>query len=112
MRFGFERPRWYEPFKREVEPLTAFAERLTAVVHEAGCVDIDVVEDAVDVGVTTADGLIAWRLGSPIYAPFLASLAAGRRAELFDALHGALGRAPEPLVPELLVLSARIPQTA
>jgi SAM-dependent methyltransferase len=112
MRFGFEPPRWYDAFKQEVEPLTAFPERLAAVAHAAGCVDIDVFEDTVDVGVTTADGIIAWRLGNAIYAPFLASLGNARRTELDAALRDALGPDPEPVVPTLLVLSARVRQRA
>jgi SAM-dependent methyltransferase len=111
-RFGFEPPRWYAAFKQGVEPLTAFSNRLADVAHDAGCVDIDVFEDVVDVGVTTADGIIAWRLGNAIYAPFVASLSSDRRTELVVALRDALGPEPKPVVPALLVLSARVRQRA
>jgi trans-aconitate methyltransferase len=107
MRFGFEPPPWYGALKQEVEPLTAFPERLATVAHAAGLVGVEVFEDTVDVGVTTADGIIAWRLGNAIYAPFVASLRDARRAELVAALRDAIGPDPEPVVPGLLVLSAR-----
>ncbi len=110
--FGFRRPEWYDRFKRDVEPLTAFPDRLAAVAKGAGLNDVHVHECAVDVDVRTADGIVAWRLGTPMYAPFLASLDGERRTEVLDALHAAVGPDPEPLVPGLLVLSARVRSSA
>jgi SAM-dependent methyltransferase len=107
--FGFRRPDWYDRFKRDVEPLTAFPDRLAAVAAAAELSDVHVHECAVDVGVRDAEGIVAWRLGTPMYAPFMAGLDDERRAEVLDALHGAVGPNPEPLVPALLVLSARVP---
>ena len=110
--FGFRRPEWYDRFKREVEPLTAFPDRLSAVAEAAGLVDVHVEECAVDVGVHDTAGIVAWRLGMPTYAPFLARLDDERQAEVLNALHAAVGPEPEPLVPGLLVLSARVPPSA
>jgi SAM-dependent methyltransferase len=106
--FGFRRPEWYDRFKRDVEPLTAFPDRLAAVAGAAGLAEVDVLECAVDVGVRDADGIVAWRLGTPMYAPFMASLDVERRLQVLDALRAAVGLEPEPLVPALLVLSARV----
>jgi ubiquinone/menaquinone biosynthesis C-methylase UbiE len=106
--FGLRRPEWYETFKRDVEPLTAFPEQLAAVARDAGLTALTVHEHAVDVGVRTADGIIAWRLGTPTYAPFMAGLDEGRRSEMLEMLREALGPEPEALVPELLVLVARV----
>src|SRR3989442_653939 len=56
--FGFRRPEWYDRFKREVEPLTAFPDRLSAVAEAAGLVDVHVEECAVDVGVHDTAGIV------------------------------------------------------
>ena len=104
--FGLRRPDWYDQFKRDVEPLTAFPDRLAPVAAHAGLAEVHVHECAVDVGVRDAEGIIAWRLGTPMYATFMAGLDAERRADVLGALHAAVK--PEPLVPQLLVLSARV----
>jgi hypothetical protein len=105
---GFRRPEWYDRFKRDVEPRTAFPDRLTEVADAAGLADVEVHACAVDVGVRDTQGIVAWRLGMPMYVPFMAGLDDARRADVLDALHVAVGPNPEPLVPQLLVLSARV----
>jgi SAM-dependent methyltransferase len=105
--FGMTLPDWYVGFKRDVEPLTAFPDRLAAVARAAGLVEVEVKERPVDVGVRTTDGIIAWRLGYPVSARFMVALDDERRAEVLEALRDAVGPDPQPLVPELLVLVAR-----
>jgi hypothetical protein len=87
---------------------TAFPDRLTEVADAAGLADVEVHACAVDVGVRDTQGIVAWRLGMPMYVPFMAGLDDARRADVLDALHVAVGPNPEPLVPQLLVLSARV----
>jgi SAM-dependent methyltransferase len=106
--FGLRRPEWYDTFKREIEPLTAFPDRLETVARTAGLLEVEIHEHAVDVGVRTADEIIAWRLGFPMYAMFMVSLDDETRIEVLDALRAALGPDPDPLVPELLVLVGRV----
>lgn len=106
--FGFVRPTWYDTFHREVEPLTSTPDRLSAAVGAAGLADVSVTTVTVDTGVSRPDELIAWRLGTPSLAPFVAGLDAQRRDELLAALRDTVGDAPEPLVPELLVMTARV----
>ncbi len=106
--FGFERPAWYDRLKRETEPLSAFPDRLAALAREAGLVDIVVHEVSADVHVRTADAIVAWRLSMPMYEPFIAGLDDATGARVMHALHEAVGPAPEPLVPGLLVLDARV----
>jgi SAM-dependent methyltransferase len=108
VRAGARIPQWYQEFKTEVEPLTSYPERLSAVASDAGLGDVRVIETAVDVGVRDAAGLVAWRTGNPVFAPFLAGLDASERDRLLRSIHDALGPDPEPLVPELLVLSGRV----
>ena len=63
---------------------------------------------AVDVGVRDGPGLVAWRTGNPVFAPFLAGLDPSERNRLLQSIYHTLGPDPEPLVPELLVLSGRV----
>jgi ubiquinone/menaquinone biosynthesis C-methylase UbiE len=107
--FGARRPQWYDRFKRDVEPLTSLPDRLAAVATSAGLTEVQVREHTLDTGVRDTDGIVAWRLGMPIYAPFMAGLDDARRKQVLDALRAAVGPHPEPLVPQLLVLSARVP---
>lgn len=106
--FGMPRSEWYDTFKREIEPLTAFPDRLEAAADAAGLFEIEVHEHTVDVGVRTADAIIAWRLGFPMYATFMATLDDVTRAEVLDSLRAALGPEPDPLVPEVLVMIGRV----
>jgi ubiquinone/menaquinone biosynthesis C-methylase UbiE len=66
--FGCRRPEWYARFKRDAEPLTAFPDRLAGVAEAAGLAEVHVHECAVDVDVRDAEGIVAWRLGTPMYA--------------------------------------------
>ncbi len=100
-------PPWYDEFKNAVEPLTAYPDRLDAVARRrpqrcAGDRDGRRPRRA------RRPGLVAWRTGNPIFAPFLAGLDAFERDSLLDSIYVALGPDPPPLVPELLVLSGRV----
>ena len=106
--YGMELPPWYRTFKCDVEPLTALPDRLVSVAGAAGLTDVVVYEHAVDVDVRTADAIIAWRLGFPVYASFVAELDPIARADVLAALHDAIGTDPSPLVPEVLVLVGRV----
>jgi SAM-dependent methyltransferase len=104
---------WYGAYKNEVEPLTAFPDRLAKVARDAGLVEVAVHQRAVDLRGAGADGIIRWRLGSPMFASYMSSLDDRRRATLVEELRNALGPDPEPLIPELLVLVARVdPRTS
>jgi trans-aconitate methyltransferase len=107
-RFGFERPAWYETFKRDVEPRTALPDRLENVAAAAGLDPVTVAAVTVDTAVRDPEDLIAWRLGNPSLAPFVARLDTARRDELLAALRDAIGEDPDPLVPELLVMTGRV----
>ena len=106
--FGFERPAWYETFKRDVEVRTAFPDRLEEVATAAGLDPVAVAAVTVDTAVREPDDLIAWRLGYPSTVPFMAGLDPARRDELLAALRDAVGPDPDPLVPELLIMTGRV----
>jgi SAM-dependent methyltransferase len=104
---GWQPPPWYTHLKDHLEPGTASAERLAGLGRSVpGLAGVDVVERVVDAGLITADALVAWRLGMPQLAPFVAGLApAAHRSLVADAV-AAIGPDPEPLRPAILVLRA------
>jgi SAM-dependent methyltransferase len=105
-RFGYRRPEWYDRMKREVEPLTENAAALATAARSGGLAEVQVLEREVDVGLDTAEDLVAWRLGMASMAPFVASLDAGRREELLEAALAAVGPEPQALRPLVLILSS------
>jgi SAM-dependent methyltransferase len=107
-RFGFRRPDWYERLKADVEPLTAEPGALAAAARAAGLSAVDVVERPVELGLQAPADLVAWRLGTPSLAGFAASLPPARRAALVAAAEEALGPAPQPFTPLILILSSRV----
>lgn len=107
VRFGYHRPAWYERMKAEIEPLTATPVALEAAARAGGLTDVQVLEREVDVGLDTAEDLVAWRLGMASMAPFVASLDARRRGALLEAARAAVGPEPQALRPPVLILSSR-----
>ena len=104
---GFVRPAWYDALKDGTEPLLATPARCAAAAHAAGLASVDVVEVAVDTGISAPADLAAWRLGMPYVAPYVAALPAGERAALVAAVAAAL--TPEPVRPRLVLLAALAP---
>jgi SAM-dependent methyltransferase len=107
VRFGYQRPAWYEHMKTEIEPLTASPAALEAAARAGGLVEVKVLEQEVDVGLDTAEDLVAWRLGMASMVPFMASLDTRRRSALVEAAQAAVGPEPQPLRPPVLILSSR-----
>jgi len=105
---GYRRPAWFAEFKASIEPRAALPDRLAAIGRDSGLADVHVSEHAIDTGVRVADDIIAWRFGSPGYSTFVGSLDDARLRRIVDGLRDALGPDPEPLVPEVLVMSGRV----
>jgi ubiquinone/menaquinone biosynthesis C-methylase UbiE len=108
-RFGYEPPDWYLEMKAHNIPLLGSAERMREAASQAGLVDIDVDERPVEVGVTRADQLVAYRFGMANYTPFLTSLPPEARADLVDAAVAAVGEPMEPYRPIVVSLVATVP---
>jgi SAM-dependent methyltransferase len=108
-RWGWKAPTWYTTMKADAVPLLASAPDMTAAARAAG-LDIDVVvERAVDVGVTRAADLVAYRLGQAHIAEFLAGLEPADQQALADEAALAVGDPMEPYRPTVVFLAARVP---
>ncbi len=108
MQLGFHYPAWYAGYK-EREAQAARPEVLVAQAKAAGLVEVCMREVRVDTGVDTAEALVRLRLGMAYLAPFVESLPADRRAALVQAAREALGPAPQPWRPAVLIISSRAP---
>ncbi len=108
VQLGFHYPAWYAGYK-EQEAQAARPEVLVAQAKAAGLVEVCLREVRVDTGVDTAEALVRLRLGMAYLAPFVGSLPADRRAALVQAAREALGPAPQPWRPAVLIVSSRAP---
>jgi hypothetical protein len=109
-RFGYERPRWYATFKREVEPATGSAALLLAAARYAGLLEPEVRLVDVDLGQLAPRELVAWRLGMASFAPFVASLSPAQRTDLWASAEQAVGDGMPPVVQPVLILRAAAPR--
>jgi ubiquinone/menaquinone biosynthesis C-methylase UbiE len=104
---GYEPPAWHDALKQTTEPQVGSIDALTSLAHAAGLGEVEVVHEAVDVGLDDPAALVAWRLGMPNLVPFLATLTDAQRSRLTADALAALGPDPEPYRPEVLFLTAR-----
>jgi SAM-dependent methyltransferase len=106
--FGFRPPAWHE-WATAFEPATAEPDLLARCAATAGLVEVRVREVRAETGVDSAADLVRWRLGMAHLAPFVASLPPITRTRLVAAATAALGPAPQPWRPVVLILSCRTP---
>jgi SAM-dependent methyltransferase len=104
--FGYRPPPWYVTFKQDTEPWASDPAALGRDTAAAGYTDIRLRTVTVDTGRSSPAELASWRLGMAHVAPFVAALAAPRRAELRRAAEAAV-TGTGPLLVDMLVLTAR-----
>jgi len=108
---GWVPPPWFRHMKDELEPMVADPERLESMALAAGLDAPVVATRRVDTGIDDPADLVAWRLGHPASAAFVAALPVAERRRLHAEAVERLGPAPQPLVLELRVLSSRAAAT-
>jgi len=107
-RFGFRYPHWYTELKH-LQTAVDTPVALHALASAAGLVATRVDAIRPDTGVSTPDDLVRWRLGMAHLAPFVAQLPAAQQAQLIREAREALGPAPQPWTPTVLILVSRAP---
>lgn len=103
---GWQSPDWYVELKKQTALLTDSAAGLAAAARSAGLTSINAARVDVQVPLAVPD-LIAWRLGMPHSAPFVAGLAEADRAALLAELGEAATGLPR-LVCLAVMLAARV----
>lgn len=100
---GWRPSDWYTQFRDHARHSDT-PELLLACAQRAGLAEGSVSAIDVDTGVGDPAGLVAWRLGMPELAMFVAGLDEEERTALSRTAAEALGPAPAPLVRRVLLL--------
>lgn len=108
-REGWQIPRWYRDIKRSAVPMLGTADDMERVATRVGLADISACERPVDVGVTTPEQLVDYRLGQAHFSPWLSHLEPGRAAEIRAHLVEVARPIMRPYLPIVVFLAARIP---
>ena len=104
---GWTPPPWFRHMKEELEPQVADPGLLLSIATASGLGDPVVTTLVVDTGIGAPDDLVAWRLGSPGVASFVAALSDRERQDVHAEAVEALGHERQPLVLDLRVLVSR-----
>jgi SAM-dependent methyltransferase len=105
-RWGWRPDSWYRRVKTELEPAVADRDRLTAMATDAGLTDVSVIDVEVNTAVRSPAELVAWRLGGPGLAGFVAALATPEREQLMAEATEAVGLDPQPFRPVIRIVSS------
>lgn len=106
---GFVAPGWYVALKARANALVGTADAVRDAAHRAGLLDTVVQEQAVDVGVRTAEELVDYRFGQAQFTSWLTGLSPARRAQVREAVIERIGPVMVPFTPTVLFLTARVP---
>jgi len=107
MEEGWQVPDWYQEMRNKAAPLLGSAADMEAAARTAGLVDVAVDEQAVDVGVTEPEQLVAYRFGQAQFAPWLDRIGPERAGEFRRRTVEAIRPIMEPYCPIVVFLAAR-----
>ena len=102
---GWVQPEWYRQLKEELEPAISDTDRLRSLGTGAGLAQVQVNDAEVDFTDLGPHELIAWRLGGPALAPFVAQLAPEQQEWLTTEAARALGDEPSSLLLRIRTMS-------
>lgn len=105
---GYQPPGWYVHLKTQTEPLSNTPELLSGCAREAGLAEVVIADLVVDVGISSAEEIVASRTGMAHLAPFVSSLTEARRERFLRDAVAAVRESSEPVRPRVLILSSRV----
>ena len=106
---GWQAPDWYVDIKRQATPLLGTPESMRRVAESAGLTDVAVAERAVDVGVTTPDQLVDYRLGQAHFAAWLDRMGPDRAEAVRERMVETIRPIMCPYRPVVVFLAALVP---
>lgn len=106
---GWQVPAWYTELKATAVPILGSAAGMDAAARAAGLTDVATDERPVDVGITEPEKLVRYRLGHPIFAPWLDSIGPGKAQDFARRAAEAIRPAMQPYRPIAVFLVARAP---
>lgn len=106
---GWRTPRWYTDLKTHAVPLLGTAADMRSEAKAAGLVDIEIDERPVDVGVTSAEQLVDYRLGQAHFSDWLGGMTPDQVEQTRAQLAQAIGPIMVPFRPVVVFLSGSVP---
>ena len=106
---GWECPDWYLEMKTWATPVLGTAESMASALRAAGLTDVVSEERAVDVGVTVAEHLVAYRFGQAQFAAWLDGLGPERAAEVERRIAAEVAPIMEPYRPAVVFGGGVVP---
>jgi SAM-dependent methyltransferase len=104
---GWEVPGWYTALKATAAPMLGSAATMAAAAQAAGLTGIISDERAVDVGITTPEQLVSYRLGHVAFAEWLGRIGPVRARALSRQAAEAIRPVMRPYRPVTVLLAAR-----
>ncbi len=107
---GCQPPESYVWMRTAVSPLLGRPAAMAAAARNSGLVDVEVVETAVDTGISDPESLVAYRFSMPHVVRFLDGLSSGERRAIVAEAVAAVAAAHDgsTLAPTVLFLTARV----
>jgi ubiquinone/menaquinone biosynthesis C-methylase UbiE len=103
---GWQVPDWYADLKTIAMPVLGTAAAMRAAAHAAGLAHVVVEERPVGVGITTAEQLVRYRLGQPLFATWLDHIGPAAAERFAAAAADAVRPLMEPYRPIVVFLAA------
>lgn len=108
-REGWAPPDWYAALKQDAVPLLGTAAHMAGAAAEAGLEVVVAEERDVDVGVTTPEQLVDYRLGQAHFAAWVAAMDERRATEVRAMLADHIRPVMRPYEPRVVFLAALVP---
>ncbi|HUI02833.1 MAG TPA: class I SAM-dependent methyltransferase [Acidimicrobiales bacterium] len=106
---GWVVPDWYVALKEQATPILGTVADMAAAAVAAGLHPVATEERAVDVGVTTAEQMVGYRLGQAQFAGWVNAMGAVRAREVKAALADRIRLVMEPFRPAVVFLASLVP---
>ena len=100
-------PPWYTELKASAVPLLGTPAAMAAAARAAGLARVRAGERPVDVGITQPHQFVTYRLGHPIFAPWLDALGPSRSCAFAAEAQRAIREVMQPYRPVVVLLRAR-----
>ena len=106
---GWQVPAWYREMKTATVPILGTAPAMAAAARAAMLTHVHAEERQIDVGITDPAQLVRYRLGHPIFAPWLDALGPHRAAHFATQAEQSIATPMPPYRPRVVFLRAVTP---
>ncbi len=106
---GWQVPAWYREMKTTAAPILGTAPAMAAAARAATLTLVHAEERQIDVGITDPAQLVRYRLGHPIFAPWLDALGPHRAAHFATQAEQSIATPMPPYRPNVVLLRAVTP---